>query len=556
MKTKIYTFAVFFVLIFAGAVTTVRAAENLVLNPSLEIAGSSGDAPSFWQRGNWGSNDAAWSYPVAGVAGEKAAKVTVSNYQSGDAKWYFDDVLVSSGSDYIFSDKYLADASNQVVIRYRLSDGSYQYIYLGPGVVANSWQTFSKKFTVPVGVSSVTIFHLLQANGSLTVDDYFLTKTSPEDPNSNAFPRGMVSLNFDDGWFSQYRNALPILADAGYKADFFIITNELKNADQNEPVANPELEIAAGDSPENWLKGKYGTNTAVFSYPVPGKNGKAAKIDMTSYRNGDAKWYFKDVPVVPNHEYVFLDTYLSTAQTTVTLRYTLSDGSMSYIGLENLPSTGGAWKTYSKKFKVPSNVVSLTVFHLIRTVGSLSIDGASLSDQDLPYMNTKHVQNLQFLGQAIGDHTKTHPHLLELTDADMQNEIAGSRADLQSVGISPADIFVYPYGEFNDAVKQVVKNAGFIGARSVETGFNSKDSDRYALFVKNVNFNTPLSEVKAAVDAALQNREWLILVFHQIDESGSEYSTSPANLKQIIDYLKQKAAPVVRMDDVVPQIKP
>jgi peptidoglycan/xylan/chitin deacetylase (PgdA/CDA1 family) len=35
----------------------------------------------------------------------------------------------------------------------------------------------------------------------------------------------MVSITFDDGFISQYQNALPILQAAGYKAGFYIITS-------------------------------------------------------------------------------------------------------------------------------------------------------------------------------------------------------------------------------------------------------------------------------------------------------------------------------------------
>ena len=45
---------------------------------------------------------------------------------------------------------------------------------------------------------------------------------------AGAFTEGMVSLSFDDGWLSQYTNALPILQTAGIKATFFLYTQPLQ----------------------------------------------------------------------------------------------------------------------------------------------------------------------------------------------------------------------------------------------------------------------------------------------------------------------------------------
>ncbi|MDP3963891.1 MAG: hypothetical protein Q8Q39_05345, partial [bacterium] len=62
-------------------------------------------------------------------------------------------------------------------------------------------------------------------------------------------------------------------------------------------IANPSLETAAtSEDPQGWFRGRWGTNTAVFTYPVAGLEGaRAARVALTSRTSGDAKWYFADV---------------------------------------------------------------------------------------------------------------------------------------------------------------------------------------------------------------------------------------------------------------------
>jgi hypothetical protein len=95
------------------------------------------------------------------------------------------------------------------VIRYKPT-GSTSYTYQSIGnspVSAASWSTGAAIFTVPAGIESLTIFHLISSVGWLTVDDYSLTKN----PDPVSFSQGMVSLDFDDGWLSTFTNGIPIL---------------------------------------------------------------------------------------------------------------------------------------------------------------------------------------------------------------------------------------------------------------------------------------------------------------------------------------------------------
>jgi len=191
--------------------------NNLIANPSLET--KNGDVPSGWTQGTWGTNDASFEYPVSGHSGDRAAHVVVSSYTDGDAKWFFDDVKVSSGKSYAFSDWYRSDTLTDVTARYTMTDGSYGYVWLGSASASSSWTSFSKTFTVPAGAVSVTVFHLIASVGRLSVDDFSI---EPQDA-APVLSEGMVSFSFDDGFLSVYE-ALPILDAAGIRSTQAIVT--------------------------------------------------------------------------------------------------------------------------------------------------------------------------------------------------------------------------------------------------------------------------------------------------------------------------------------------
>lgn len=214
---------------------------NLITNPSLETG--SGDTPSGWTKDSWGVLSAFFSYPVPGHSDDRAARVSVTSYSGGDAKWYFGDVPVKAGAEYFFSDRYRASVLTEVTARYTMSDGSYRYVWIGSARPSDSWARYSASLTAPAGAVSVTVFHLIAAKGTLTVDDYSLVR------NASSFAEGMVSFVFDDGFLSAYE-ALPILEEAGIRSTQAIITGRLGrgkyvSADQVRDMAAHGHEIAS-----------------------------------------------------------------------------------------------------------------------------------------------------------------------------------------------------------------------------------------------------------------------------------------------------------------------
>ncbi|MFH0873712.1 MAG: MBG domain-containing protein [Candidatus Komeilibacteria bacterium] len=387
-------------------------AENLILNPSLE-EGVTG-APTYWNQGGY-ETVPVFTYPVEGTGGpeSRAAKVELASYTSGDAKWYFNDVTVTPGAYYSFSDQYKATIATRVSVRFNMggcatdwTKCSYQDI--GQPLASESWQTFSSGFIVPIGATSVTVFHLIEGVGELTVDDFSLFQME----NPDAFDQGMVSLAFDDGWQSIYDNGLPILDDANFKSTQYVITDTV------------------------------------------------------------------------------------------------------------LEEQGG-------------------------------------------YVTASEVLSMYNNGHDIASHSKTHlpgneSGLVGLSVADLQSEVFNSRYDLlgtSTIGVKPTDSLAYPYGQYDAASKTAIEDAGYLGARTVVAGFNTKASDRYLLKVQVVERDTTLTEVQQWIDTAVASKTWLILVFHQIDnEPLNVYGTTPDMLQEIVDYLTSEGVLVKTVSQALQQI--
>jgi GT2 family glycosyltransferase/peptidoglycan/xylan/chitin deacetylase (PgdA/CDA1 family) len=82
---------------------------------------------------------------------------------------------------------------------------------------------------------------------------------------------------------------------------------------------------------------------------------------------------------------------------------------------------------------------------------------------------------------TIGSHTRTHRMLNRLPNDALADEIDGSIADLEALGLPRPQFLAYPYGEHGPAVREVARDAGLLGAFTVEGGRVRPQGERYAI---------------------------------------------------------------------------
>ncbi len=534
---------------------------NLIKNASLDTANPANvSTPQYWTPTSYGTNTTLFSYIAASSTTDEispsgmTAKIDVQSYTSGDAKWVFDTVPVTAGHTYLYRDIYLASAPTQLTVAFTHTDNTVtfgNFVAVAASPATSTWEQSSDTFTVPDGVTSLTVFHAISQVGSLSIDNASLTEVA----QPISFDQGFVTLSFDDGLLSQYQNALPVLDAAHLKGSFYIITHTAGMAVVNPTLDTPDA--ASSTMPLGWATS--GSTNADFTYPVAGQSGSAARV-TSSVDGSNAAWYFDPVTVMSDENYTYSDWYRSATTSDILIQMTDASGTLEYINAAGdmvpdkvpaltLASTSNAWVALPPfSFYVPTNIKTVTVLHRLTGTGSLDVDTISFGAYT-DYMTPADVLQMQADGQEIGGHTQTHLDLATLSVADQTAQIAGGRQDLLSYGVTPATTFVYPYGSYNTASQQIAKQAGYVTTRTVSPGFNGRNSDPYALLAQSVNTNTTLAQVESWIDQAKANKQWLILIFHPIktDLTGEAYGATPQTLQGIANYLNTSNVPVLTM---------
>lgn len=367
-------------------------------------------------------------------------------------------------------------------------------------------------------------------------------------------------------------------------------------------VPNPGLEVIGSSGlPEGWKWSRIGDNDAQPTYPVPGNPGHAAQVTINRFVSGDSKWYFDHVPVTPYTRYHFSDTFSSTGTSQLDIEYRTQSGSLKHQFLKDLPPVS-EWTKVDVSFVTPGDAAEMTMLHLLTSTGSLAVDNYVLDkppvfDQGMvslvfddgyrrayeavssilepaglksthavithtgaggypDYTTLVEWRHLRELGDEVVSHTRSHPHLPLLDLSTLQNEIVGSRQDLMAEGIVPVRGFVVPYGEYDDRVIQTARDAGYQWLRTTQRDYNDKAADRFRLGIQEVETSTSLETIQGWIDTAIASRTWLILTFHDIrdDGGGDKWTTTPAVLQGVADYLKAQNAKVVTVSQGVQEM--
>lgn len=524
---------------------------NLIDNPSLELSNTAGTAPQNWEKKAWGTNTTTFSYQNTGEDGAKSVDVQVSSYTDGDAKWYFDPITVSPSTSYNFSDHYKASVSTSLVAWIVDTSGNSRYLDIGTVPASTNWALANFTFQTPANAKTLTVFHLIKAVGELQTDNYVLQRST--------------------------------------------ITNNVPNNSLEQCVSSDPMQ------PLGWTTNKWGTNTTQFSYLNTGHTGShSIETEVTSYTDGDAKWIYTPQPARSGTQYKFTDFYRSDIATQVVVNVTLTDGSTRYIQLRHA-EPASTWTQYSDTFTTPADTQALSVEHLIAGVGYLITDDysvtpytplgfnrgmVSLTFDDgwqsqvtnaLPILNNHNAKgtfylisgylnrtnyltldqakSLQQAGNEIGSHTVDHPDLTTLNSTKLNTELSQSKQVLQAQFGTIQD-FASPYGTYNNQVISAIKKY-YRSHRSTDAGYNSKDNfDVYNIRTQSVVSTTTVAQINTWIDTAQHDKTWLVLVFHEANTSGAQYSITPQDLDDVLTHIDNKHMPILTVDQAINEIKP
>lgn len=135
-----------------------------------------------------------------------------------------------------------------------------------------------------------------------------------------------------------------------------------------------------------------------------------------------------------------------------------------------------------ERFGLPGTVFVPTTY--VGTEQPMSWSGleqwlGSAHEPELVAASWPELQELQQAGWEIGAHTRTHPHLTQIDEAVMHDELAGSRSDVEAQVDGSCTSLAYPYGDHDARVVEAAANAGFHVAAALPTRWYSPSPLRW-----------------------------------------------------------------------------
>ena len=202
-----------------------------------------------------------------------------------------------------------------------------------------------------------------------------------------------------------------------------------------------------------------------------------------------------------------------------------------YTGIK--PSDWLSWIRYGKS--LPANPILLTfddgyadtaryalpilrkyefsgcVFVVSQRLGRTNTWDEAEGRDTLLLMTAEQIQYWATQEIEFGAHSRTHRHLTRLSPSDLTAEVIGCKSDLTALLGHPPMSFAYPYGESNEAVRDLVRKE-FDIAFSVEEGLNYLSGDPHLLKRAYVGHNDSLVEfdLSARRGGIRRLRDWRI----------------------------------------------
>ncbi len=124
----------------------------------------------------------------------------------------------------------------------------------------------------------------------------------------------------------------------------------------------------------------------------------------------------------------------------------------------------------------------------------------AIGEPPQPLMDAGQVREWLAEGHEIGAHTLTHPHLPAIPREQARAEIFDSKRRLEDQFGVPIRHFCYPYGDQDEATRELVGEAGYQSAPTVAFGTNLPGTPPLALHrVMACDAPSPLRKVKRKV---------------------------------------------------------
>lgn len=170
------------------------------------------------------------------------------------------------------------------------------------------------------------------------------------------------------------------------------------------------------------------------------------------------------------------------------------------------------------------------------------------------HVSKAQLATMQELNWDVSSHTYSHPHLSQLDDGSIHEQFRRSKEWLVQNGFAKgANDLALPYGDYNDTNVLPIAKQYF---RSVRTITNQVETlppaSTYKIRTLYVINTMTLATAEAAVADAVTNKEWLVMVFHDIVTTPAidvEWATS--DFTTLMAYVATQGLAVRTISDVL-----
>lgn len=180
--------------------------------------------------------------------------------------------------------------------------------------------------------------------------------------------------------------------------------------------------------------------------------------------------------------------------------------------------------------------------------------------EDQNYLSLKQMMLMKESGHDLACHSVDHSDLTTQEDEDLDFQLKNCASTLESkLGVDIQD-FASPYGHSNtrtlDAIRQNYRShrdtEGDISNGVNEYDVNTREKfDRYNIIGVTVRRDTPVSQLKEAIDYTIANKGWLVITYHQIDDGPSQYGLDKKLLEEQFIHISNSPIRVVTVGKVM-----
>lgn len=237
----------------------------------------------------------------------------------------------------------------------------------------------------------------------------------------------------------------------------------------DDPAPAPDRSGAAASGPE-------GSKAAAEPEATAGARGGAQPDGSWKPSRGPVPILMYHVIGEPAGEVAYPDLYLSTADFEAQVEWLAEHGytAVTLIQVQEAWHDGGRLPEKPVVLSFDDGYLGqyLDAMPILRERGwagqlNLKSEGSDLS--------TKQVKKMIRAGWEIASHTITHPDLRTIPPDRLEQELEGSKRQLErDLGIEIPN-FCYPAGMYDDAVIAAVEAAGYRGATTVNPGLARRD---------------------------------------------------------------------------------